>query len=150
MKLKLEMMPEMEETEVVIKCANIDSDILRLQQVIDEFMHGKNSFVFFKEDTEFYFSVEEVLFFETEGNKVNAHTADDVYTVKYKLFELEELLPGHFVRISKSGIVNADKIYSIQRNITAASAIEFQGSHKQVFVSRSYYKILKNKLEEKR
>lgn len=150
MKLKLEMMPEMEETEVVIKCANIDSDILRLQQVIDEFMHGKNSFVFFKEDTEFYFSVEEVLFFETEGNKVNAHTADDVYTVKYKLFELEELLPGHFVRISKSGIVNADKIYSIQRNITAASAIEFQGSHKQVFVSRSYYKVLKNKLEEKR
>ena len=150
MKLKLEMMPEMEETEVVIKCANIDSDILRLQQVIDEFMHGKNSFVFFKEDTEFYFSVEEVLFFETEGNKVTAHTSDDVYTVKYKLFELEELLPGHFVRISKSGIVNADKIYSIQRNITAASAIEFQGSHKQVFVSRSYYKILKNKLEEKR
>lgn len=150
MKLKLEMAPEMKETEVVIKCANIDSDILRLQQVIDEFMHGKNSFVFFKEDTEFYFSVEEVLFFETEGNKVNAHTADDVYTVKYKLFELEELLPGHFVRISKSGIVNADKIYSIQRNITAASAIEFQGSHKQVFVSRSYYKVLKNKLEEKR
>lgn len=150
MKLKLEMMPEMEETEVVIKCANIDSDILRLQQVIDEFMHGKNSFVFFKEDTEFYFSVEEVLFFETEGNKVNAHTADDVYTVKYKLFELEELLPGHFVRISKSGIVNANKIYSIQRNITSSSAIEFQGSHKQVFVSRSYYKILKNKLEEKR
>ncbi len=150
MKLKLEMMPEMEETEVVIKCANIDSDILRLQQVIDEFMHGKNSFVFFKEDTEFYFSVEEVLFFETEGNKVTAHTSDDVYTVKYKLFELEELLPGHFVRISKSGIVNADKIYSIQRNITAASAIEFQGSHKQVFVSRSYYKVLKNKLEEKR
>ncbi len=150
MKLKLEMMPEMEETEVVIKCANIDSDILRLQQVIAEFMHGKNSFVFFKEDTEFYFSVEEVLFFETEGNKVNAHTSDDVYTVKYKLFELEELLPGHFVRISKSGIVNADKIYSIQRNITAASAIEFQGSHKQIFVSRSYYKVLKNKLEEKR
>ena len=150
MKLKLEMVPEMEETEVIIKCANIDSDILRLQQVIDEFMHGKNSFVFFKEDTEFYFSVEEVLFFETEGNKVNAHTADDVYTVKYKLFELEELLPGHFVRISKSGIVNANKIYSIQRNITSSSAIEFQGSHKQVFVSRSYYKILKNKLEEKR
>ena len=143
-------MPEMEETEVVIKCANIDSDILRLQQVIDEFMHGKNSFVFFKEDTEFYFSVEEVLFFETEGNKVNEHTADDVYTVKYKLFELEELLPGHFVRISKSGIVNANKIYSIQRNITADSAIEFQGSHKQVFVSRSYYNVLKNKLEEKR
>ena len=113
-------------------------------------MHGKNSFVFFKEDTEFYFSVEEVLFFETEGNKVNAHTADDVYTVKYKLFELEELLPGHFVRISKSGIVNANKIYSIQRNITSSSAIEFQGSHKQIFVSRSYYKVLKNKLEEKR
>ena len=147
MKLKLEMVPEMEETEVIIKCANIDSDILRLQQVIDEFIHGKNSFVFYKEDTEFYFSVEEVLFFETEGNKVNAHTIDDVYTVKYKLFELEELLPGHFVRISKSGIVNANKIYSIQRNITSSSAIEFQGSHKQIFVSRSYYKVLKNKLE---
>ena len=79
-----------------------------------------------------------------------AHTGDEMYQVKYRLYELEEFLPGHFMRISKSTILNTNKVYSIQRNLTASSVVEFQNTHKQVFVSRYYYRPLKNKLEEKR
>lgn len=62
----------------------------------------------------------------------------------------EELLPRTFLRISKSAIVNTNKIYSIHRNLTASSLIAFQHTHKQIYVSRAYYKLLKNKLDEKR
>lgn len=65
-------------------------------------------------------------------------------------YELEEFLPRYFMRISKSTILNTNKVYSIQRNLTASSVIEFQNTHKQIYVSRYYYKPLKNKLEEKR
>ncbi|MBO7600422.1 MAG: LytTR family transcriptional regulator [Lachnospiraceae bacterium] len=87
-----------------------------------------------------------MLFFETSGEQVWAHTADEEFLVKYKLYELENMLPDMFMRVSKSTILNTAKIYSILRNLTAASKIEFYKSKKTVFVSRFYYKELKNKL----
>lgn len=70
-------------------------------------------------------------------------------TTEYYL-QLEEMLPGFFMRISKSAILNTNHIYSISRNLTASSTVTFAGTHKQVFVSRYYYKPLISKLEEKR
>lgn len=67
-----------------------------------------------------------------------------------KLFELEEILPRKFVRVSKSAIVNVKHIYSVERNITSASLICFAGTHKQLYASRSYYKLLKLRLGERR
>lgn len=81
---------------------------------------------------------------------IYAHTLNEVYQVKYKLYELEEILPQNFIRISKSTILNINHIYSITRNITSASLVEFKNTHKKVYVSRGYYKVLKLKLLEKR
>nr|WP_302466572.1 LytTR family DNA-binding domain-containing protein [Ruminococcus bicirculans (ex Wegman et al. 2014)] len=89
-------------------------------------------------------------FFETGEHNLNAHTSDDVFQVKMKLFELEEILPRKFVRVSKSAIVNVKHIYSVERNITSASLISFAGTHKQLYASRSYYKLLKLRLGERR
>lgn len=88
--------------------------------------------------------------FETEGKLVQAHTADRLYLTDRKLYELEESLPGSFMRISKSTIVNLDHIYSITRNLTASSIVEFYGTAKKVYVSRNYYKALTERLGEKR
>ena len=91
-----------------------------------------------------------ILFFETEDNQVFAHTKKDVYQTKYRLYELEELLPGSFIRVSKSTILNVSHVLSIKKNLTASSEVWFEGTHKQVYVSRNYYKQLKQRLEEKR
>ena len=69
---------------------------------------------------------------------------------KYKLYELEDLLPNNFIRVSKSAIVNVSHIFSIDRNVTSSSCIKFNGTYKNVYVSRRYYKDLKNKLNEMR
>ena len=106
--------------------------------------------VFYKDNTELYIWIDDVLFFETEENLIYAHTLNEVYQVKYRLYELEEILPRSFVRVSKSTILNINHIYSITRNITSSSLVEFKNTHKKVYVSRSYYKVLKLKLSEKR
>lgn len=54
------------------------------------------------------------------------------------------------MRVSKSTILNTDRVYSLTRNLTASSLVTFAGSHKQVYVSRNYYKALVNKIKEKR
>ncbi len=54
------------------------------------------------------------------------------------------------MRISKSSIANLDRIYSITRNLTASSIVEFTGSSKRAMVSRIYYKSLIERLRERK
>ena len=149
LKIRIEMAEGVQE-EVVIRCREITPEIIRLQQLLSGDSDRSNQFLLYKGDTEYYLNVNDIIFFETEGNAVMAHTKNDMYETRRKLYELEELSGGRFQRISKSAIVNVDKVYSIKRNVTSSSAIEFQGTHKQIYVSRAYYKVLREKLEEKR
>ena len=120
-----------------------------IQQALSEIVAGNQRFIFYKGETDYYMSLDEILFFETENGTINVHTADDVYQTKYKLYELEERLPGYFMRVSKSAILNVDKIYSMTKNLSTC-LVQFTKSHKQVYVSRYYFKPLKEKLEEMR
>ncbi|PXV90304.1 LytTR family transcriptional regulator [Lachnotalea glycerini] len=150
MKIRIEVDENLIEEEVVIRCSRLNTDIQKIQQAVSDITSKAQRFVFYKGDTEYYLLLEEILFFETEANGICVHTLDNVYQTKYKLYELEELLPGFFMRVSKSAILNVNQIYSISRNLTASSIVQFQNTHKQVYVSRYYYKLLKQKLEEKR
>ena len=149
MKIRIEVINDLPEDEVIIKCAGVDTSIQKIQQFILEQTKASSTMAFFKGNEEYFFPLDDILFFETNGDKVYAHTADDAYSIKYRLYELEEILPRQFVRISKSGILNIKHIYSIQRNLTASSLIRFRGSYQQVYVSRAYFKNLQQRLDER-
>lgn len=149
MKIRIELTDNSIEDEVIIRCSSLNGEIQAIQKAVAEIAAGQQRFLFYKGETEYYLPLEEVLFFETDGRNINAHTAGDIYQIKYKLYELEEMLPGYFMRISKSGILNTKKIFSMTRGISTC-VVEFQNTHKQVYVSRYYFKPLKEKLEEKR
>lgn len=99
--------------------------------------------------TEIMIPLEDVLFFETEGDGVFAHLAKQAYSTRYRLYNLEETLPAWFMRISKSTIVNIRAIASLERNLTSSRAITYNNTHKVSYVSRMYYPGLKQKLEER-
>lgn len=150
MKIRIEVDERIEENEVVVKCNELNDEIKNIQKVLAEIASQSKQIIFYKGSTEYYISLDNILFFETEDSGISAHTINDVYVVKYKLYELEDILPMNFLRVSKSTILNTNHIYSITRNITSASVVEFQNTHKKVFVSRHYYKVLQFKLLEKR
>lgn len=151
MKIRIELEEGLLEDEVVIRCRSLTDEITRIQNAVSAASAAKQNLVLYKEDTEYYVALDEILFFETESNGINAHTRDNVYQVKYRLYELEEMLPGHFLRISKSAIINVGEVYSLSKsNLSTTSVAAFAGSHKQVFVSRHYVKLLKEKLVEMR
>ncbi len=149
MKIRIEIDENSIEDEVIIRCSKLSDQVQAVQKAVSEISAGRQRFVFYKGETEYYLSLGEVLFFETDENGISAHTIDNVYQTRHKLYELENLLPGNFMRISKSAILNTNCIYSLTRNISACT-VQFFNSHKQVYVSRYYYKPLKSKLEEKR
>lgn len=151
MKIRIEVEEGLAEDEVVIRCRSLTDEITRIQNAVSAVSKVEQSVALYKSDTEYYVPLENLLFFETESNGVNAHTRDNVYQAKYRLYELEEILPGYFLRISKSTIINLREVYSLRKsNLSTTSVASFAGSHKQVFVSRLYVKRLKEKLTEMR
>lgn len=150
MKIRIEFDEGIEENEVVIKCNNLDLEVQKIQEMLSGFISKKASLEFYKEGKDFYLSLDNILFFETENSEVNSHTYNDIYKVKQKLYELENILPREFVRVSKSTIININHVHAITKNITSASLIEFQDTYKTVYASRHYYRELKLKLGEKR
>ncbi|PKM62650.1 MAG: LytTR family transcriptional regulator [Firmicutes bacterium HGW-Firmicutes-21] len=147
MKIRIELIEDLSEDEVLIRCGRMDDTIKKIHQYILTQSSLNTKITFFKKNQEFYFPLDDVMFFETDGEHIYAHTKNDEYRIKYRLYELEEALPKHFIRASKSAIVNVKRIYSITRNLTASSLITFIDSHKHIYVSRYYYKELRHNLE---
>lgn len=150
MKIRIELDEALHEEEVIIRCRSLSEQVLQLQRAISDADSAGNKMEFTKEDRQYFLSVDNILFFETDDGQVAAHTAQDMFQTRLKLYELEEILPRHFMRVSKSSILNTNVVYAINRNLTSSSIVEFQDTHKQVYVSRNYYKALISRLEEKR
>lgn len=149
MKVKIEIDSNISEDEIIIKCKEFNNEMKKIEQSIMQ-VSKKANIIFYKDNKEYYLHLNEILFFETSCNGIDAHTLNEVYKIKNKLYELEEILPQNFVRISKSTILNVNHIYSIDKNLVSSSIVQFNKTHKQVYVSRNYYKILKQRLEERR
>ena len=136
LRVRIEIDSNIEEDEVIIKCKELTKSIQKIEETIQQENQIIN-FTFYKDNIEYYIPLNTILFFETSENEINAHTSNEIYKVKYKLYELEEIL-------------NVDHIFSIEKNLTASSIVQFNKTHKQVYVSRNYYKKLKERINERR
>lgn len=150
MKIRIEIDTELLEDEVIIRCRELDDKVVSLQNLLAEHSNTGKYILLTKAETEYYVPIKDIYFFETEGKLIRAHTADKIFDAPFRLYELEEMLPGGFMRISKSTIANLDYIYSITRNLTASSVVEFRESNKKALVSRSYYKAVVERLRIRR
>ena len=150
MKVRIEIEEGLAEDEVIIRCSQLNDSIVSLQNYISKQGNEKRCLPLRVEETMFFVPLEEIYFFETEGRELHAHTAERMFSCDYKLYELEELLPGCFMRISKSSIANLDYVYSITRNLTASSVMEFRKSNKKALVSRSFYKAVTERLNARK
>lgn len=92
MKVRIEIDENMSEDEIVIRCAQPDERVLKMKRAAES-AEGDPEIAFFKDAVQFYPPLDSILFFETGEHNLNAHTSDDVFQVKMKLFELEEILP---------------------------------------------------------
>lgn len=149
MKLRIEV-DEHAADEVIIKCSELNDKIKLLQDVISNAIDSNSEIVLYRGNSEYYINRSDILFFETDNGKTSAHTVSNMYYTDYKLYELEQLLPLCFVRVSKSCVLNTAKVSAVNKNLTGASEVQFKNSHKKVYISRMYFKIFKEKLEETR
>lgn len=148
MKIRIELDDSLDDVEVVIRTSRLSAEIEQIQQALVQVNHPQ--IIFYKASSEYFLDLADILFFETDGTRIFAHSRENAYEVKLKLYELEECLPVYFCRISKSSIVNTRSIYSLDKSFSGTSTIRFYDTVKQIHVSRHYYQLLKEKLREVR
>ena len=127
MKIRVEVDKSCPEDEIIIRCAQRNDAIERMYGELQELSRMQETILFYKDHAECFIRLSSVLF-----------------------FELEELLPKSFMRISKSTILNLQQVGSLERTLSAACTVSFANTHKQVYASRRYYPALRHRLEERR
>ncbi len=132
-----------EEEEIILKCRFLNDDMVKL---INRLRPGGAKLTVYRDSGMFFIEPEDVFYFESVDQKVFAYCISEVYQVRSKLYELLEELPGRiFVRVSKSVILNLDKIRSLTPAFGGRYEALLQNGEK-VIISRQYVSSLKEKL----
>ncbi|SFQ64348.1 transcriptional regulator, LytTR family [Streptococcus equinus] len=150
LKITIDVDDSLEQDYITIHCKELTDDILELQTSLLSKSSSSLRISAFQDDVEHFLELKAIIFMESDGNYILIHTEKDIYKTRRKLYELEELLPRDFIRVSRSTIVNTMRISGIKKNITGASEISFGNSNKKAYASRNYIKLLIEIMDEKR
>ncbi|WP_412989297.1 LytTR family DNA-binding domain-containing protein [Pediococcus siamensis] len=148
MKVRLEIDETLSEPEVVIRAASKDPTASRLQQLLAQ-TASTGTLICYQGTTEYFINYDAIIFVETADRRLQVHTVDNIYTSKKHLYELADTLPGYFLQVSKSALINLYQVNALTKSISNC-LISFRNTHKQVYASRRYYKQLQERLNEMR
>lgn len=132
-----------EEDEIIFKCHTLPDNMERYTYGL---RYCELKFAGHDEHGVSMITASDIYYFESVDKRVFAYCSQSVYEVKEKLYQVEELseiLP--FMRISKSMIINLDKIRHISPTLGGRFEALLENDEK-VIISRQYVPILKDKL----
>ena len=146
MKLKIVENSNLDEDIVIIECKKITDDVKSICEYIENY--GLN--IIGKLDGSKYFlSLNDIFYFEAVDNHVFAYTKDLVYEITYKINELNELLSkSSFMQISRTIILNIDKIKKVSTLINGRILAVLENGEKQI-ITRAYAYNFRQKLKKK-
>lgn len=146
-----------EEEEAIIKCSSVTPKLLELinelkSQSEEETVRGvpgvqtvQKLKVYLNGDIHLI-APADIYYFEYVDQKVFAYGKTKVYESKSKLYELEEqLAKTEFIRVSKSCILNLNKIGSLAPSLGGRFEARLKNGEK-VIISRQYVNVLKEVL----
>ena len=144
MKVNIERIENEKEEQVLIRCFEINS---KVNEIID-FVKSRDITLSGMKDAKIYsIFLQDIFYIESVDNKVFTYLEDDVYELKYKLYEFERMYEmSRFFRCSKSVIVNLMKIESFKPALNGRFTVKLLNGE-DVIISRQYVSQLKNRLK---
>ena len=150
MQIEFKHDPDQTEPKLTITAADLTDEIAGLLRQLE---HGRPerwppawAVTAFQDERVLLLRPEDILCFYAEDKGVKAQTGEDAYTVRERLYELEERLdPRTFVRISHSEIVNLRKVTDLDLTLSGTIKMTLAGGT-ACYVSRRYVKKIKQAL----
>ncbi len=143
MKISVREIDSCEEEEIIIKCHEMNDDILDL---VRRLKMNQDRLTAYADDRVYRIPFSDVFYFETVDSKAFLYCEDRVYETKLKLYEFEDLTrAGKFFRASKSTIINTTKISHVKPSMSGRFEVYLKNGE-CVLVSRQYVPELKRQI----
>lgn len=144
MQVEIKIDETVQETKVIIVTDKMDQEVQALMRRITE--EQPQALAGFRGDSVALLQPEEIDRIYASSGKVYAATALGEYTLRLRLYELEERLDkGSFVRISNSEIVNLRKVKGFDLSFSGTISVKLSDGS-TTFVSRRYVSKIKQVL----
>lgn len=129
-----------DDEQVVIECVEVTKDVEDIRAYA---LAKGTTLTGVCQDRIYQFELEGVFYFEAVDERVFAYTKERVYEMKNRLYELESSFADrHFVRCSKSFIINLMKLESISPALNGRFMAHMK-SGESIIISRQYVPALK-------
>jgi len=133
------ILPEAREL-VLIRCREITEEVLEIASFVRS---RQGSLTAVADAKQYEIAVPDIYYIESVDGRSFLYTKHQVYETPHRIYELEELLRAkHFIRVSKSMLLNLMKIRSIQPAFNGRFTAVLSGGE-EIIISRSYVKGLK-------
>ena len=144
MEVQVCTVPTTEHEMVEIRCHQIDDHV----EEIVTFIKSRQGRLSGNLDGGIYeIPITDVLYIESVDDRTFIYTQSQVYESRQRIYELEEVLEhSHFIRISKSSIVNLLKIQSIRPALNGRFSA-LLCNNEEVIISRKYVADFKKALK---
>ena len=144
MKIILEA-AQLREPEIVIRGEIGSPEVTAILQALQKKNSGK--LMVYRNEEQYIVNVGEIVFLETNDNKVWVYTVDQMYEARQKLYELNQQLVGHsFVQINKGTLVNLNCVKSIQAEFNGNYLVKLKNRKEKLIISRKYFKEFKSRI----
>jgi response regulator receiver protein len=145
MKLQIDEIPTIEETEIIIRCQKVDNKINR----ISNYLRTNYITIVGKLEGENYvLNLDDIYYFEAVENRVFAYVEKEVYEVNYKLQKLTELLERtSFIQTARTIVLNINKINRVSTLVNGRIGAVLVNGEKMI-ITRAYAHDFKRKLSE--
>ncbi|TNF07623.1 MAG: LytTR family transcriptional regulator [Bacillota bacterium] len=139
MKVKVKIIPELDETEIIIQSKEMTSEIKNIERFISLY---DLSLSVKKGDRNYTISPHEIYYIDAVDHDVFVYTKDDVYEINQKLYQLEEMYPSILLRVNKNTLINYKMIHSFKSSINGRMEAELKNKDR-IVISRMYVPKLK-------
>ena len=142
MKVHLEQVKSKEDEEAIIKAVSVTDEITGAIELLEG---GSKGIAVIKDDQVHIIKASAVYYIESVDKKTFVYTKDVCYDCKYRLYELETMLGGYFMRCSKSMIINLKKVRNVKSQMSGRIDATLLNDE-TVVISRGYVKEVKRRL----
>lgn len=140
MKVIIEEIIPPEEEKIIIRCETLTARQMRAI----EMLRSSEYLTAYKDAVIFRLSMDDIFYCEVVDKKSFVYTNTDVYEVKKRFAEIEEMLEDRFIRISRTVLLNWEKVVSLHPMINGKLTATLDNKEK-VIISRQYVNALKEK-----
>lgn len=142
MQVFLEKVNSKDEEQAVIKAVEITDEIRGAIELLEGESKG---FAVSRDGQTYIIKASAVYYIESVDKKTFVYTKQGCYDCKYRLYELEVMLGGYFMRCSKSMIINLRKIKNVKSQMSGRIDATLLNDE-VVIISRGYVKEVKRRL----